>query len=633
MGRVALCQTISISVCFLWGGLALGCGSSHAIDKSIEQRWQWDGGVEALRALERVKDARGPARRSVVVGVTGIGLRGKELPNGPVWEFATAVNVLPIIRSDAVLFTAQGILHALDAATGKLLFKLDVSGRRLEGAGYDGKHFILLLVDEDDARQDQVRVVSTSGRDVLSFSVDARLGTPAAVAGVGLVPYAGQYVAAFDLQSGDWIGRLLYRDALHTVSADDQGVLLWGAGATLLKPDVAKSPESQSLRFEHGEFPGDPSWPADGSKPRPARAQPITLLAHPQLSEGKLRFAGDRYVATYYQIALAKELGTGDLLWVNHLPHAISGAALGGTSALLCLDDGSIVRLALDNGHAEPAGSLNARLKACSVSTADEPVAAAATLDLRDQIVEAITNTGADMAQVQRLLLDELTDLRGVATTRSLLTIAQDPKASTELARHAGELLSSRKDGGREMVRALDAYADERAARLAQVPTTSPDLAGAQVARSEPRLTALRPPPVGPIAKALLKQKTPGAALALARYLDDPSLSANQTRTVMKTIFALGNAEQIAPVHHFVLTYKNTGGDPDLIDALVQAVEFLLIHMDETMRAHMKAEIDESLTFPELKRRARNIKVKRPVPPSPRADEPTHGTPDQKSKP
>lgn len=622
--RCALLACVAIS----------GCGGAQKVDRHIEENWQWDQGVEARQIVQRIHGAQGPARRSVAVGVTGIGLRGQLLPSGKVWEFEANLDVLPTILGDRVLFTAQGRLFVLDAASGKTVLDLDVSGRRLEGAGYDGEYFVLFLVDKDDARQDQVRVVLENGQERSTFSSNLHLGTPAAVAGVGLVPYARQYVGAFDLATGQWLGRLLYRDALHSVSATDQGVLLWGRGVTAFSAQMTDNPESQSLRLDPPTFPGEPQWPVDGSKPRPARGEPIILLAAPTAKNGKLHFAHDVYLTTYYQIALAQDASSHEIKWVNHFDRAVAGAAIGEESALLCLEDGSVVRIGLKNGQSTLVSSLDARLKACAVTTADERGPDLPAGDVRDQIVATITATGPDMAKVQTLLLDRLAKFRG--TTRALLSIAQDPRASMELSRYAGEKLQRRKEGGAEMVQVLKSYADERASRLTQaaaLPQDDPSAATVDPANGQPQAlrATLRPPPVGPIAQSLLKQRTPGAAGALARYLDDPSLTSAQIRTLMKTIVALGGQEEIDPVHRFVLNYKNTGGEPELIDALVQAVEFLLVHMDDAARARLETEISEPLTFPDLKKRALAAKNKRaakrpvdPKAPSTSPDQATH---------
>jgi hypothetical protein len=229
-------------------------------------------------------------------------------------------------------------------------------------------------------------------------------------------------------------------------------------------------------------------------------------------------------------------------------------------------------------------------------------------------------------------------------------------------------LLSTQREGGEEMVRALVEFTQQRAVRLKKAAqkaealsaqaspsskaeknagikavapsdlSTGDDDAWGDEAEGEAESTAApagaedtsvipselptsaarqtrRPPPVSAIALALSKLKTPGAAAALCPYLSDPSLSAREVKTVMKTVFELGGPEETAAVHQFVLEYKNTGGEEELLDALVQGVEFLLTHLEPELRTEVKAEINESLTHPDLKKRARLIKIRRVVDP------------------
>ena len=642
--------------------LGVGCGASQTVDHRMQERWQWDRGVEASRLMNAIDQGKGQRRLTALVGVTGFGVRGRVLPDGAIWDFEAKVDVLPSISGDTVLFTGEGQLYALDLVSGKLLFKASVSGRRLEGAGYDGEHFILLLVDQDDARQDEIRTVTKQGAELGSVQVDARLGTPAAVAGVGLVPYGGQYVAGFDIKSGEWIGRLLYRDALHAITADDQGILLWGRGVTRFNAELTSDPESRALLLPLEAFPGDPEWPVDGSKPRPPRARPINVFAYPVANEGQLIFANNTYVTTYYQLILGQEVGSSELKWVTALPKSVAGGAISQTNVTLCLEDGSLARLSLKSGQLTTLGTLDTRLKACVVSTDDQAVDPGKRPDLRQQILEAISSTGPDMAKVQSMLLDKLSTMKGPETTVALLTLAQDPTSSSELAKYAGNLLSSQKKGGEAMVFALNEYSNQRAARLKQAgqeltvelgsppsgdptlpsgtptgPESSPDATNPTPA-GEVSATrrSLRPPPVAAIAQALKKQKTPGAAAALVHYLNDPALHGAQVLTVMKTVSALGGPKETPEVLEFVRSYKNTGGETRLMDALVLAVEFLFLHLSEEDRTSLKAEINQTLTHPELRRRVRSIKSLRETPkpastpskaPTPRASGAASGTP------
>src|SRR5690606_18711781 len=293
--------------------------------------------------------------------------------------------------------------------------------------GYDGEHPALLLVDTDDARQDQILIVGPRGERVTSAMATARLGTPAVVQGVGLVPYSGQYVGAIDIATRQHIGRVLLRDGVHTVKTEGGQALVYGAGATLLDTQVTSSPDSHSLKLKPLEFPGEPVWPVDGSKPRPPRATPVGLYALPAKQEGRLRFSEGAYLATYFEILVGVDHGTNQVRFAAHLPRPVAGGMMGPKGATLCLENGSIVRVSMKQGATSPYGSLETRLRACVVNGVQGEAPLGERPPLLQQIVETIVETGPDMLAMQRLLLTELASRSGPETTEALLNVAQDP--------------------------------------------------------------------------------------------------------------------------------------------------------------------------------------------------------------
>jgi|GEM_PF-1341892 len=632
-----------LGVVLLAGVLGGGCGASKQLGPQMAQLWQWDGGVEASRVLRVVEKADIPQNVPAAVGVTGRGLVGRTLPDGEVWTYEGGVDVLPTLVADAVLFSGDGKVTMLDVRTGKTRFSVDANQRRLEGAGYDGEKAVLLLVDKNNAREDQIRVIGSGGRSYASFSSVARIGTPAAVNGIGLVPYNGQYVGGFDLDTGELLGRILLRDGLHTVRTENGGVTLFGAGATRLSGKVTSSPDSQSLKLAPRKLPGEPIWPVDGSKPRPARSEPIGIYAAPNQSAGSLSFAGNRYAATYFEIAIGLEQGSNAVSWSTHFKRAVSGAAAGKTGTTVCLEDGHIVHLGWKDGNQLPLGSLETRLKACAVSPSEEKVAAGGRPALFDQIVETLTETGPDMVTMQMILIDELAQVPSSETTQALLAIAQNPLVATDLSEKAAQLISKQDQGSEEMLEALRASAPTRpetTPKETEAPKAEPtsedpnkeestnedsddwidendteNNASEKTQVGDPSeesvitgtIRTLRPPPISALAKALTRMKTPGAAEALAPYLGDASLAPKDVASVMSAITQLGSQTQVEAVHHFLSSYKNTGGGAELIKALEMAAGFLYAHQDDAANETLKKELAQSLTHPILKKRTANL--------------------------
>jgi hypothetical protein len=591
------------------------CGGNQSFEKSLDAMWQWDGGVEASQVQTAIADAQAVVTVPAAVGVTGRGLVGRTLPDGKLWTYEGAVDVLPSLVGDLVLFTGEGVLTALEVKTGIKKYAVKVNERRLEGAGYDGKYSILLLVDSDDAREDQILVLGPRGEHVYSATAKARLGTPAAVGGVGLVPYSGQYIGALDLATGALLGRILLRDGLHAVEARPDGLVLYGAGATPLNRAITSSPDSRSLKLKPRDLPGEPSWPIDGSKPRPPRSLPVGLHAYAEPKKQSLRFSSNSYVATYYEVVVGFEHETNKLLWATHLPRGVTGGAAGPHGPILCLENGAIVRVSQRTGHHMPYGSLEAKLKACVVSSPADDIPRGKRPGVLEQIEETIIATGPDMVAIQKVLLEDLGTNKSAKATGSLLDIAQNPLVSTDLSKEAARLLRGRRKGGEVMIAALRASAP-RPSEQTQTPkdppaaeanepaqtTGSPTVSETPLERAARQREKLRPPPVGALAKALTRMKTPGAAAALAPYLEDPSLDASALRSIMEALTAIGTGapEERTPVSTFLYQYKNTGGEPALIDALVLAAHFLFKFGDDAANEKLLKDLGQSLTHPAL---------------------------------
>ncbi len=589
---------------FLAWGL-ISCASA-SFESTLDQKWQWDHGVEAESILDATLAA--PVLRNIAgaVGITGRGLVGRTLPEGKLWTYEGPVDVLPTLVGDVVLFSGGGRVTMLDLRTGQERFSIDVHGRRLEGAGYDGTYSVLLLVDKDGARKDQIRVVNARGTTQVSARALARIGTPGAVNGIGLVPYGSQYIGAFELKTGRSLGRILLRDAVHTVTADEGKMWILGAGATPLSRKLGSAPQNVSLRLSPRKLPGEPPWPLDGSAPRLTRGSPVAIYAHPSLEDGVVRFSNSTYVATYFEVVLGLNPQNNRILWTTYFPHAVKGGKASSTGVTLCLENGSLWRLSYKDGTKEPFNSLETRVKGCVVTPSTEPIDTGKRKPLLAQIVETISGTGPDMAAMQRVLLQELGPQKGKETTLALLNIAQNPLVSADLSREAGALLRERKEGGESMIAALQKNAP---------PSLKPSSESSVEREHDPshdehdphHRNTLRPPPVGDLAHALVRMKIPGAGSALAPYLLDPSHSSSQRKEIMSALGALGGKNELSIVQTFFETHKNTGGDKELLDALALALQFLLKNQNEEQNALLLSSVDDPLTYPALKKRLKAL--------------------------
>lgn len=602
--------------------LALAACGAQGLEANFESGWRAEGPAsrrqeEGVDILARLTPATPPQQVPAVVGLTGRGLQGRALPDGKQWHYEGTVDVLPSLSAGLVAFSGDGSVTVLDVVSGQLVFSLPTAGRRLEGMSSDGKYLLLLLVDPDDARPDQVVIVKRNGQIIDSATELQRVGTPLALGGVGLLPWNRQYVSAFELSSGEPMGRLLVRDAIHRVSLIDGVPWVMGAGASRIDLRLLDTLGAHSLKLPLQGLPGEPIWPVDGSQPRLARGAPVAAWAHPEVTD-RPRFAADTFAYAYFDLLIGLDVSSQDVKWVRFFRRAILGGASDHNGVTVCLEDGEVHAVRFKGGHSERIGSLGARLKACVVTGLPRPAKSAKVNAVPVQIQHAIRNTSPSMAAAQDFLLDDLATHEGVLTTRALLAIARDPLTSSAIARKAGEHLEKQRSGASAMLRALeegapvtnsldaqaDALTDGSPKADREQPATEPQ---SQSSPDEDELAfelptaGLRPPPVAPLARALAALHDERAAPVLARYLKLPSIQGAPTLAVIDALNALGGTNELPAVREYFFRFKNAGGDEDSVLALRGAAAFLLRFEDERGRARVLAAQDDLLTHPAVK--------------------------------
>jgi hypothetical protein len=384
----------------------------------------------------------------------------------------------------------------------------------------------------------------------------------------------------------------------------------------------------------------------------------VAIHTEPVVSEGTLKFASGLYVATYFEIVIGLDQSTNEVRWANHFSRAVAGGAPGPKGPAVCLENGAVYLLSLEDGTQVPHGSLETKVKACVVTAPDVPIPSGKRPPVLEQLERTIAETGPDMVAMQRLLLSELATSETADTTKALLAVAQNPLISVDLTKQAAALLAKRTTGGEEMIAALLASApepmedageegakgagekdekpkegetkapddkgkpkegdakedgdtwkespEEAAEKEAPEMPTGP---GASIDPNAKQREASRPPPIGALARALARMKTPGAAAALALYLDDPSLRAGAALSVVRAIDVLGGSEQVPQMRAFLDNYKNTGGEDQLLDALALAARFLFKHLSEEDAQELQESLNQSLTHPELQKRLRQARA------------------------
>lgn len=563
------------------GLVALACGGGgDAVNASMfSTGWQSDAGQSIARVEAKLRSAPRPANVAVVVGVTSDGLVGATLPEGRPWRHAGAVNVVPSIAPNGVVLATSGEnAFAVDGATGKELWRVDVAPHRLRGGADDGKYSVLSLGKEGTSNA-RLLVVDRSGHVVLDRSSSTELGRPAIRAGVALVPWGGQYVSAIDVKTGEEIGRLLSRD-LPSHALDVRGTLYFGQHALVrLDPQIRYSEAFQATRhmFKFRELPGTPVWLGNGLAlpeiDRTARAH-IRLVAAPESTPDGIGYASDSYAASYFRAVYGFSAKDDHLLWADSLEADVVGAGAAAKGFVFC-DQAGKVHLYDPTGGKGAVTELGQKLVVCAVGASALEISGAAPPALALQIEQSFAHLDPDMASAEGLLIDELGKLEDKAVTRILIKLAQEPRVPPAQREKARQLLAKRQNGSEFMLEALERHFDF--------------------------VTGEEPPPVGPLADALAGLKDARGAAPLARHLNDPADSMDDVVRAARALEVLASSSEARPLSTFFALYRATADDEGLVQAVLSVAKALLRVGGADGRALVERAVADPLTQPDVR--------------------------------
>ncbi|WP_438025553.1 outer membrane protein assembly factor BamB family protein [Sorangium sp. So ce233] len=354
--------------------LSGACGGGQTQGEAFDPTWKDDGGAGIAAFQQWFAGRPIPVGADVAVGVVaGPGphrLVGVPLDGGPAWTFAHPLDARPAVAGSVVVGLGEGELFALDARTGRLLWQRNAGGR-LRGAGDDGATTVVSLVSTTGTTS-VVLAVGHDGMVQRQIEDDADIGVPAVVGRHAFLPWQGQYVTVFDLQTGGEVARAALR---HEVSRAFLlgGAVFFGGGRAATRLDEAiglgSAGRASTARLPARELPGAPVWMTPGTEvlaPTASAADKARLHARPRAS-GRPGFHANRFVATYYRAAVGINARTGALAWA-HAGEAdfLGGAAYTGGYAL-CDARGGITFLDALGGAVTGRASLGRPVQACVV--------------------------------------------------------------------------------------------------------------------------------------------------------------------------------------------------------------------------------------------------------------------------
>jgi outer membrane protein assembly factor BamB len=426
----------------------------------------------------------------------------------------------------------------------------------LRGAGDDGRTTVVSLAAAGESGS-VVLAVSHDGTVVRQLETAVAVGVPAVVGPFLFLPWQGQYVTVYDVQTGEERARLLFREQISRAFSHGTKLYFGELGLFRFDEDTwqASKGKATHVSLPSREFPGDPKWFRPGAELRGKSSDAfdkIALYAAPG-GGGPLAIDSGKFMGTYYRIVVGLDATTGAIVWARrNAADFIAGSPFDGGTAL-CDSDGQ-VSLLRASGAVVATKSLGRKVTSCAIEADAFSASAAGDLPektLTEQLAEVVGNADSEMAAMQKMLLGELAKQTDPKATKHLVDLAADGHTPEALLPEVEKALASRRSGAEYMLEALRRHYDF----LKDV---------------------LRPPPVGPLADALGAMKETRAAPALVSHLFDPADTTDAVRRVAAALAEVATKSEVADLRNFFGLYRTTAEDENLAHAVVSVARALV---------------------------------------------------------
>jgi outer membrane protein assembly factor BamB len=585
------------------GAFAAGvsCGGGQTRLNLFSTDWTDDSGASIARIYERVGRTPAPASADVAIGVVGkagriIGMRLSDGgAGGGKWSFTHALDARPLVAGSVVVASGGGEVFALEAATGKPIWRRPTGGLPLLGAGDDGTLTVVAFRSAGGVGS-VLLAVARNGEIVRQIETPKALGTPAVLGHLAFVPWAGQYISVIDPANGDETARVTLRQ--ETSRAWTQSGALWFGENGFVRFDErirdASKGKATTVAVPPRELPGMPKMipPGNEALGATANAEDKTReYAKPLPTESGAALDDARWYGTYFRLAMGFDSDRGRLAWVHlHGSDFVGGAAARG-GLVLCDERGHVTELDANNGAVLSEADLGEPVRACIVNV-DEQRARGTPTDVKPlvaQLAEAVRVDDPQMAIAQKLLLRELALVDDELATKTLVDAASDPRTSPDLLPDARTALANRRNGASYMEAALTRHYDF----LKDV---------------------LRTPPVGPIAQALGAMKERAAAPLLAAHLLDPADTEDDVKQAAAALATVAGPNELSALRQFFGMYRATADDDDMAAAVVSVGQALMTVGDKPGRAQVESAAADSTTVPYARERLGAILAAPPAP-------------------
>jgi outer membrane protein assembly factor BamB len=568
------------------------CSGARMQVRLFSTEWEDDGGASIARVWDRIGGAAVPAAPNVVVGVAddggplalvGMALDGTD--TAP-WRFEHPLDARPAVVGGVVVGSGGGETFALDALHGQLLWRRPTPGLAFLGAGDDGATTVASFRRSGSLGSVLV-AMHHDGTLVREIDSERPLGSPAVVSNLAFVPWAGEYVSVIDLATGDETARVTLRT--ETSHAFAQGGSLWFGEMAFARFDAhireASKGQATLVTLPSRDLPGTPRLMRSGGAVVPPMAgaeDKVHLYARPAAGADDAHAipSDGRFYATCFRLVMGFDATNGKLGWVRLRGADVLAGAAGSGGVVFCDAKGDVVALDAATGGILSEAHLGHPLRGCVVRVDEGRLTGspADTQPLVTALEQAVRADDPMLASGQRFLLRELATVDDASATQTLVDLASDPRTGPDLLLDARAALAKRRTGAAAMEAALERHYDY----LKDI---------------------LRPPPVGPIARALGAMKERAAAPLLAAHLLDPEDTSDDTKEAAAALATLAGPGELPAMRRFFGMYRATADDDNVAAAVVSVGEALLSMGDKDGRAQVELAVSDAMTVPYARER------------------------------
>lgn len=575
---VLLCSALS---------LLLGCAGRRAFESSFPR------GDEQLATLLREARARESATPQAIV--LGVG----DAPRSVFAYDLAARRMLfrepdqatsePELAGELVVVPLRDRLLVRELRSGRVLHEFASRGMELVGAAGNRELAAITLTRGGAITPRSRLLVLRDGKLSADLTAERTFGVPAVLGGLLFVPHQRVHVSVLDAR-GTELGRVTIRDDVASYAfRQGKDVYFGQRGVYLLDETTARGP-SQGAHYYRPtrarKLPGRPAFLPDTSSPRPPLESALHRVflrfapTRDETEEGGVGLLHDAlYVVFYRQLFALDEQGRRPR-WVRECDSDVVGASAfeGGLATVEASG-----RIQLYDPLGRRGTSLELGLRPLLARLYIDGLAAAASEEQVEpvaiQLESAVNNPDTRLVPSRAFAAALLAEVDEDEAARVAIALCADDALPTRIRNEACEAVAMREQPSAAVLAALTRHADF--------------------------LEAVGPPPLTPLARAIVRSRDARASAPLIAQLNDPATPSEALPELLRALAATGDGSAAPAVASFVRLYHADASDDEFERTLAVAMDTLLALDRELARGVLEPIASAAFARPGVRASAR----------------------------